>query len=1207
VADSTSKIEKNEYYKELLDKTTGSLTKMNGVATEHNLAQCHSYLNGLSGELERLKVPLQQSKEALDKELKQQEDLDNLRLQWSEKAETFKEWAMEICRDLETALACSSLNDVEKLEEELKAASSDCDSKRTNEFSTLQQMNQQCNTGSVVNPYTTLTDEELSDWLNKCCQLVRARKQGLTAERVTQEHHNALRKEYADKAAMFDEWSSKMQEKIVAVGGVGEQSDGVEAVEALRLLTALQSEMELGKHLMASCENADKEMKEASVGLNSYTERTMNLLLQDWGEINAQYSEKQKSLEQYIQLKRNIDSACGRYMDRAGPLKALMATKKAEFEASDLKTLNLEQAQRLHQAAQDFSKGQKVQMLKEKGAVESILSTVQTKVKAAGFPEYHGDEGHSTADISAMWDELTAAERKYADSLSEGLSRLNQDDALKKSIIKKADNMEASVRKVKESLNALDTSRDSSPNCLNFAEGQWKLLQEFDDELIKLSGQMAALEAIVDSQYQTQADAEDVQDKVAMVSMLINPMSELNTLLADKTDVLEQNLVAAQTLDDTRLQYANKAEDFRQALETSDEELTQPIHCGSVNDVSKLQKALGTKRTELEALKEKLLELDQINNQTGAGNPDMNPYTSITLDKISNSYSTTLNHFNNRGQLLDQEMGKQESYNKLRKTFADEAEGFHAWCESLKEKLISGRNSSVSTADQNAQLESVNGLASQITQGETRLKTCEAAQESLNDAGVHENSLAKHSMSELVSEYEMLNNMVNEKRAVLENAIAENSQGLSGEQTAEFRKMFDHFDTDKDGKLKVHEIKAVLASVDVDLPDEKINELLDPTTKSIEFDAFSKFFSELLKDVDTYEQIIDSFKMLSSNKPYITHTDMDVPMYSEYMDPSTIEYLEANMEPMEDVEGGFNYTTYTGIVYGKVASNKTAKTEVSATVAKKLEAAKAEKEARRVEAQKKAEEEARKKAEEEERERQRAEEEERLKQEAIKEAEEAKEAARLAAAEAEKAERARSGTVQAQQEQAARRASVIQTAKAEAIVKAQKESDEAKAKSDEKLAEDKARRQVEEEAAAKAAQEQVALKAKQEEEARQTRLTQLKSAGKKGELWKKGAGTGMFSRRNWNKRVFVCTEQGILKYYKDERAVDSGACSGEIDLKKAGTFVREEPPHSDKAFCFALEFASLDQEPFVMCADTPTERAEWLELLSLWVMFKTSA
>merc|ERR1712226_253084 len=113
----------------------------------------------------------------------------------------------------------------------------------------------------------------------------------------------------------------------------------------------------------------------------------------------------------------------------------------------------------------------------------------------------------------------------------------------------------------------------------------------------------------------------------------------------------------------------------------------------------------------------------------------------------------------------------------------------------------------------------------------------------------------------------------------IENQIMmRDAKGLTAEQMNEFRASFNHFDRKKKGYLEPDDFAAVLISMGYQLGEaefQRILAIVDPTgTGQVTFRSFIEFMTRETTDNDTAEQVIESFRVLAGDKPYILEDEL---------------------------------------------------------------------------------------------------------------------------------------------------------------------------------------------------------------------------------------------------------------------------------------------------------------------------------------------
>lgn len=105
--------------------------------------------------------------------------------------------------------------------------------------------------------------------------------------------------------------------------------------------------------------------------------------------------------------------------------------------------------------------------------------------------------------------------------------------------------------------------------------------------------------------------------------------------------------------------------------------------------------------------------------------------------------------------------------------------------------------------------------------------------------------------------------------------MTRDSKGITQEQLNEFRASFNHFDKSRTGRLAPDEFKSCLISLGYSVGQDKQGEIdfqrilsiVDPNASGyVQFDCFLDFMTRESTDVDTAEQVIDSFRILAADK-----------------------------------------------------------------------------------------------------------------------------------------------------------------------------------------------------------------------------------------------------------------------------------------------------------------------------------------------------
>jgi len=140
----------------------------------------------------------------------------------------------------------------------------------------------------------------------------------------------------------------------------------------------------------------------------------------------------------------------------------------------------------------------------------------------------------------------------------------------------------------------------------------------------------------------------------------------------------------------------------------------------------------------------------------------------------------------------------------------------------------------------------------------------------------------------------------------------------------EFRKSFNHFDKGRTRRLEPKEFKACLVSLGYNIRDDRQGEadfqrimsIVDTNhTGYVTFDAFLDFMTRETTDTDTAEQVMQSFKILAGDKPYIT-----AEILRRELPPDQAEYCIQRMAPYtgrDGEHGALDYMSFSTALYGE--------------------------------------------------------------------------------------------------------------------------------------------------------------------------------------------------------------------------------------------------------------------------------------------------
>jgi len=279
------------------------------------------------------------------------------------------------------------------------------------------------------------------------------------------------------------------------------------------------------------------------------------------------------------------------------------------------------------------------------------------------------------------------------------------------------------------------------------------------------------------------------------------------------------------------------------------------------------------------------------------------PPSGLTTEEIA----ALVDNLNRTERALKQKLSIaiRDLLNELRNAFARPANALYE--DLCRYKQFTGEVSELPLDQQLASLkQKFSEIQSTIPK---QLKVVEQAEKACDDANIEDNEFSDFTFDDLQFMYSQTVAMFNKKIVFVEASMQETKSGISPEQMQEFRQSFDHFDSNKSGRLTKLEFKSCLSSmglIDVDFSSQEDpkynaiwNSLVPGGSGELDFDTYAKYMVETTQDADTPEQFQDNISIVAGGKDYVTVLDMQ----KANMTPEQIEYVKNNFPKKND---GYN-------------------------------------------------------------------------------------------------------------------------------------------------------------------------------------------------------------------------------------------------------------------------------------------------------------
>lgn len=390
-----------------------------------------------------------------------------------------------------------------------------------------------------------------------------------------------------------------------------------------------------------------------------------------------------------------------------------------------------------------------------------------------------------------------------------------------------------------------------------------------------------------------------------------NVIARWQQLLAN-SEARRQKLLRMQDqykqIEELYLTFAKKASAFNSWFENAEEDLTDPVRCNSLEEITALREAHAEFHKSLSTAEDDFKQLQQLDKQIRSFNVGPNPYTWFTMDALEETWRNLQKIIKEREAELQKEQRRQEDNDKLRRDFATQANAFHQWLTETRASMME------TSGTLEEQLELLKRKAIDVKNNRSQLKKIEDLGALLEEYLILDNRYTEHSTVGLAQAWDQLDQLAMRMQHNLEQQIqARNQSGVTEEALRDFSMMFKHFDKERTGRLDHQQFKSCLRALGYDLPmvDEgqpepefqNILDIVDPNRDGYvtlqEYMAF--MISKETENIQSSEEIESAFRALSKEyRPYVTAEELYANLAQEQA-----EYCIKRMKP------------YTGAMSGK--------------------------------------------------------------------------------------------------------------------------------------------------------------------------------------------------------------------------------------------------------------------------------------------------
>lgn len=516
--------------------------------------------------------------------------------------------------------------------------------------------------------------------------------------------------------------------------------------------------------------------------------------------------------------------------------------------------------------------------VEQKAKLETNFNTLQTKLRLSNRPAYMPTEGKMISDISNAWKGLENGEKCFEEWLLAEMMRLERIEHLVQKLKHKSDLHEAWTTGKEDMLASQDFR-----NCrLAEVKALKKKHEAFESDLAAHQDRVEQIAAI--AQELNALDYHDVATINARCQRICDQWDRLGSLTQVRRTALEEAEKLLEKIDQLHLEFAKRAAPFNNWLDGAREDLVDMFIVHTMEEIQGLIEAHEQFKATLgEADKEHLSivglyqQVQQIAQQHSIPGGLDNPYTSLTSKDISSKWGDVKNLVPQRDGTLQAELRKQQNNEMMRRQFAEKANNIGPWIEAQMD-AVAGIAMGMQGALED-QLNRLKDYEQNVIAYKGHMDELEKIHQGIQEGMIFENRYTQYTMETLRVGWEQLLTSINRSINEIENQIlTRDSKGITQEQLNEYRASFNYFDKNKLAKLSPEEFKSCLVSLGYSIGKDKQGEIefqrimaiVDPNgSGGVMFDAFLDFMTRESTDTDTAEQVIDSFRILAADKPYI--------------------------------------------------------------------------------------------------------------------------------------------------------------------------------------------------------------------------------------------------------------------------------------------------------------------------------------------------
>ncbi|XP_053063395.1 alpha-actinin-2 isoform X3 [Acinonyx jubatus] len=575
----------------------------------------------------------------------------------------------------------------------------------------------------------------------------------------------------------------------------------------------------------------------------------------------------------------------------------------------------------------DYRRKHKPPKVQEKCQLEINFNTLQTKLRISNRPAFMPSEGKMVSDIAGAWQRLEQAEKGYEEWLLNEIRRLERVEHLAEKFKQKASTHETWAYGKYTSLGLgkeqILLQKDYESATLTEVRAMLRKHEAFESDLAAHQDRVEQIAAI--AQELNELDYHDAVNVNDRCQKICDQWDRLGTLTQKRREALERTEKLLETIDQLHLEFAKRAAPFNNWMEGAMEDLQDMFIVHSIEEIQSLITAheqFKATLPEADGERQSIMaiqnEVEKVIQSYSIRISSSNPYSTVTVDELRAKWDKVKQLVPIRDQSLQEELARQHANERLRRQFAAQANAIGPWIQNKMEEIA--RSSIQITGALEDQMNQLKQYEHNIINYKNNIDKLEGDHQLIQEALVFDNKHTNYTMEHIRVGWEVLLTTIARTINEVETQIlTRDAKGITQEQMNEFRASFNHFDRRKNGLMDHEDFRACLISMGYDLGEAefaRIMTLVDPNGQgTVTFQSFIDFMTRETADTDTAEQVIASFRILASDKPYILAEEL-----RRELPPDQAQYCIKRMPAYSgpgSVPGALDYTAFSSALYGE--------------------------------------------------------------------------------------------------------------------------------------------------------------------------------------------------------------------------------------------------------------------------------------------------